>query len=52
MVSRRVAQLLTADADRHRYLRGIRSLGFQQVGLEIERDERSAERQSIRSKTI
>ena len=43
MVSRRVAQLLAAGADRHRYLRGIRSwVGFKQVGLEIERDERSA----------
>jgi len=43
ILSRRVADLLVRDADRHRYLRGIRSwVGFKQTGLEIERDPRTA----------
>lgn len=43
IISRRVAQLLASDADRHRYLRGIRSwVGFKQIGIEIEREERKA----------
>jgi len=43
IVSRRVADLLVRDADRHRYLRGIRSwVGFQQTGIEIERAPRAA----------
>lgn len=43
IISRRVAKLLASDADRHRYLRGIRSwVGFKQTGIEIEREERSA----------
>jgi len=43
IISRRVADLLIRDADRHRYLRGIRSwVGFKQTGLEIERAPRAA----------
>ncbi len=43
IMSCRVAKLLAVDADRHRYLRGIRSwVGFKQTGVKIEREERSA----------
>lgn len=42
IISRRVADLLVRDADRHRYLRGIRSwVGFKQTGIEIERAPRA-----------
>jgi len=43
IMSYRIAKLLASDADRHRYLRGIRSwVGFRQIGVEVERDERNA----------
>ena len=43
IISRRVVNLLVHDADRHRYMRGIRSwVGFKQTGLEVERNERNA----------
>jgi glycosyltransferase involved in cell wall biosynthesis len=43
IISRRVADLLVRDADRHRYLRGIRSwVGFKQTGIAIERAPRAA----------
>ncbi len=43
IMSYRIAKLLASDADRHRYLRGIRSwVGFKQIGVEIDREERNA----------
>lgn len=43
LMSRRVVDQLKAAPERHRYLRGLRTwVGFRQIGIPIEREERSA----------
>lgn len=43
LMSRRVADLIRQMPERHRYLRGLRAwVGFRQVGIPVERAERSA----------
>ena len=43
LMSRRVVDQLRGMSEQHRYLRGLRTwVGFQQVGIPIERDERYA----------
>jgi len=45
LISRRVIDQLRRLKEHHRYLRGLRSwVGFKQIGVPIERDERSAGR--------
>ncbi len=42
LLSRRALDALRSTPERHRYVRGLRSwIGFRQVGLEVERDERA-----------
>lgn len=42
LMSRRVVQQICGFREQHRYLRGLRSwVGFRQIGIEIERDERA-----------
>lgn len=43
LMSRRVVELIRRMPERHRYLRGLRAwVGFRQVGIPVERAERSA----------
>jgi dolichol-phosphate mannosyltransferase len=43
LISRRVVNVLRQLRENHRYLRGLRSwVGYRQIGIEIERDERFA----------
>ena len=43
IIRKPVIDVLKQSSDRHRYLRGIRSwVGFNQIGLEVERDARAA----------
>jgi glycosyltransferase involved in cell wall biosynthesis len=43
LISRRVVEQLRRMPEHHRYLRGMRTwVGFQQIGIEVEREERHA----------
>ena len=42
LLSRRAVDALRSAPERHRYVRGLRSwIGFRQIGIEVERDERA-----------
>lgn len=43
LIDRRVVDRINELPERHRYVRGLRSwVGFRQIGIEVERDERAA----------